>query len=161
MRLVPLTILPNAKAGEAPLQALVKWLECEKLCVPGSNVVSAALTIGTQTKQSSDFFAIESAKKQLPSTTVPGTVNMQWGEGSGDKRSLKIEWVTDNVASADFYPHDDGLTKISASTKFESTGGGKVVLSGHVRAWYERQAAERAAWAAPGVTQVVDRIAVY
>ena len=39
--------------------------------------------------------------------------------------------------------------------------GGKVVLSGHVRAWYERQAAERAAWAAPGVTQVVDRIAVY
>jgi len=39
--------------------------------------------------------------------------------------------------------------------------GGKVVLSGHVRAWHERQAAERAAWAAPGVTQVVDRIAVY
>ena len=39
--------------------------------------------------------------------------------------------------------------------------GGKVVLSGHVRAWQEREAAERAAWAAPGVTQVVDRIAVY
>lgn len=39
--------------------------------------------------------------------------------------------------------------------------GGKVTLSGHVRAWHERSAAERAAWAAPGVTQVVDRIAVY
>jgi osmotically-inducible protein OsmY len=39
--------------------------------------------------------------------------------------------------------------------------GGKVTLSGHVRAWHERQAAESAAWAAPGVTQVVDRIAVY
>ena len=39
--------------------------------------------------------------------------------------------------------------------------GGKVTLSGHVRAWHERQAAERATWAAPGVTQVVDHIAVY
>ena len=39
--------------------------------------------------------------------------------------------------------------------------GTKVTLGGHVGAWFERQAAERAAWAAPGVTQVVDRIAVY
>ncbi len=38
--------------------------------------------------------------------------------------------------------------------------GHKVTLSGQVHAWFERQAAERAAWAAPGVTQVVDRIAV-
>jgi osmotically-inducible protein OsmY len=38
--------------------------------------------------------------------------------------------------------------------------GGKVTLSGQVHAWFERQAAERAAWAAPGVTQVIDRIAV-
>ena len=39
--------------------------------------------------------------------------------------------------------------------------GGKVTLSGQVHAWFERQAAERAAWAAPGVTQVIDRIAVH
>lgn len=38
--------------------------------------------------------------------------------------------------------------------------GGKVTLSGQVHAWFERQAAERAAWAAPGVAQVIDRIAV-
>lgn len=36
----------------------------------------------------------------------------------------------------------------------------KVVLSGHVRSWAERQEAERAAWAAPGVTQVEDRLVV-
>jgi osmotically-inducible protein OsmY len=29
-----------------------------------------------------------------------------------------------------------------------------------VRSWAERQEAERAAWAAPGVTQVEDRITV-
>lgn len=37
---------------------------------------------------------------------------------------------------------------------------GKVVLTGNVRSWSERQEAERAAWAAPGVTQVDDRLAV-
>jgi osmotically-inducible protein OsmY len=37
---------------------------------------------------------------------------------------------------------------------------GKVVLTGNVRSWAERQEAKRAAWSAPGVTDVDDRIAV-
>jgi osmotically-inducible protein OsmY len=37
---------------------------------------------------------------------------------------------------------------------------GKVILTGNVRSWAERQEAERAAWAAPGVTQVDDRLLV-
>jgi osmotically-inducible protein OsmY len=37
---------------------------------------------------------------------------------------------------------------------------GKVVLSGNVRSWAERWEAERAAWAAPGVHQIDDRITV-
>jgi osmotically-inducible protein OsmY len=41
-----------------------------------------------------------------------------------------------------------------------TTTGGKVILSGNVHSWAERQEAERAAWAAPGVTQVDDRLAV-
>jgi osmotically-inducible protein OsmY len=40
------------------------------------------------------------------------------------------------------------------------TQDGKVILSGNVRSWAERQEAERAAWAAPGVTHVDDRLAV-
>lgn len=36
-----------------------------------------------------------------------------------------------------------------------------VTLSGHVRTWHERELAERAAWSAPGVTDVVDRIAIF
>ncbi len=38
--------------------------------------------------------------------------------------------------------------------------GGKVILKGTVRSWIERAEAERAAWAAPGVTAVDDRIVV-
>jgi osmotically-inducible protein OsmY len=37
---------------------------------------------------------------------------------------------------------------------------GKVILSGNVRSWAERQEAERAAWAAPGVIQVDDRLSI-
>ncbi len=37
---------------------------------------------------------------------------------------------------------------------------GKVILKGKVRSWAERRDAENAAWSAPGVTQVDDRLAV-
>jgi osmotically-inducible protein OsmY len=40
------------------------------------------------------------------------------------------------------------------------TDGGKVVLRGKVRAWYERDLAEQAAWSAPGVTAVEDHLTV-
>ena len=38
--------------------------------------------------------------------------------------------------------------------------GGRVVLGGKVHAWYERDIAERAAWSAPGVTEVQDLIQI-
>lgn len=38
---------------------------------------------------------------------------------------------------------------------------GEVVLEGKVDAWSERQAAERAAWAAPGVRSVVDHLRIF
>jgi len=38
--------------------------------------------------------------------------------------------------------------------------GSQVVLKGTVRSWAEREEAERAAWSAPGITSVDNRIAV-
>lgn len=41
-----------------------------------------------------------------------------------------------------------------------AVSGGKVTLEGKVHAWHERKVAEQAAWAAPGVTAVEDRLTI-
>jgi osmotically-inducible protein OsmY len=50
--------------------------------------------------------------------------------------------------------------EIDANRITVEANGGEVVLKGTVRSWVEREEAERAAWAAPGVTKVEDRIVV-
>jgi osmotically-inducible protein OsmY len=49
---------------------------------------------------------------------------------------------------------------VEASRIIVQTEGGRVILSGKVRAWYERDVAERAAWSAPGVTEVQDHLTI-
>jgi len=50
--------------------------------------------------------------------------------------------------------------ELDASRITVQAEGGKVTLGGKVHAWYERDIAERAAWSAPGVTDVQDHIQI-
>ena len=50
--------------------------------------------------------------------------------------------------------------EVDANRITVETHGGEVVLKGKVRSWIEREEAERAAWAAPGVSKVEDQIVV-
>ncbi|HEY2528837.1 MAG TPA: BON domain-containing protein [Xanthobacteraceae bacterium] len=50
--------------------------------------------------------------------------------------------------------------EIDASRVTVETNGSEVILRGTVRSWAERQEAERAAWAAPGVAKVDNRIII-
>ena len=50
--------------------------------------------------------------------------------------------------------------ELDASRITVETNGSEIILRGTVRSWAERQDAERAAWWAPGVTKVDNRIIV-
>lgn len=50
--------------------------------------------------------------------------------------------------------------ELDASRITVEANGSEVILRGTVRSWAERQEAERAAWAAPGVTKVDNRITI-
>ena len=50
--------------------------------------------------------------------------------------------------------------EIEANNITVEADAGEVILRGTVRSWAEREEAERAAWAAPGIIKVDDRLAI-
>jgi osmotically-inducible protein OsmY len=52
------------------------------------------------------------------------------------------------------------MAQVDAQRIQVETTNGKVVLKGTVRSWAEREEAEKAAWRAPGVSQVEDQIRI-
>jgi osmotically-inducible protein OsmY len=105
--------------------------------------------------------------------TLSGEVD--WHYQSEEAREISsrisgVAGVTNNIVVAKYVAPADVRKRIQdaferqadldAAAVTISVDGGKVTLGGHVRAPYERRAAEQAAWAARGVTQVDDRIAI-
>ena len=105
--------------------------------------------------------------------TLTGTLDWYYQKHAAARtvRDLMgVKGVTDNILVRPHVETVDIRDKIEAAFKRSAevdarrisvvAEDGKVILAGNVRSWAERDEAERAAWAAPGVKQVDDRISV-
>lgn len=105
--------------------------------------------------------------------TLKGKVDWQYQKDAAARvvRDLTgVLGVNNNIAVQPHVKSTDVQAKIEAAFKRSAeidarrisvtAQDGKIILAGNVRSWAERREAERAAWAAPGVTQVDDRLVI-
>jgi osmotically-inducible protein OsmY len=105
--------------------------------------------------------------------TLEGTVEWNYARERAEssvRRVRGVKGVTNAIAlKPKVVPHEirrkieDALRRsaeLDASRITVEANGSEVILRGTLKSWAERQEAERAAWAAPGVTRVDNRITI-
>lgn len=113
-------------------------------------------------------------KVQKGWVTLTGTVDWQYQKTAASEAIHDLAGVTGVTNQIVIKPRasafdvkkriEDALKRNAAleaqAIRVNVLDGGKISLEGKVHAWSERSAAERAAWSAPGVTAVEDRITI-
>jgi osmotically-inducible protein OsmY len=138
---------------------------------PDPDIVRDAVTaLQTELPYSSDHIKVVAKGGWL---TLEGEVEWNYARERAENAVRRIRGVKGVTNSISIKPRaapyevrrkiEDALRRsaeLDASRITVEANGGEVVLRGTVKSWAERQEAERAAWAAPGVTRVDNRITI-
>ena len=105
--------------------------------------------------------------------TLEGEVEWNYQREAAEaavRRVRGVKGITNKIELRPMVPPTDIKRKIEEAFRRSAeldaqritveTRGGEIILRGTVRSWAEREEAERAAWAAPGVTKVTNLITV-
>jgi osmotically-inducible protein OsmY len=105
--------------------------------------------------------------------TLEGTVEWNYARERAEKAVKRVRGAKSVVNSITLKPKvapnevrrkiEDAFRRsaeIDASRVTVEANGSEVILRGTVKSWAEREEAERAAWAAPGVTKVDNRVTI-
>lgn len=133
--LVPFEVAADAKPGPKTLSAKVKWLECEKQCVPGSGTIQGQLTVGDTSKAAPGAAQLRAAEEKIPKPAPAGTASAIWdGPATGDERALLLRWRNPPAqGTPDFFPYGgDGFEVVTATERLPGDGN-EILLRKKVR----------------------------
>lgn len=137
----------DSEIAGAALSAL-KW----DVFVPTSvtaRVQNGTVTLEGQVAWNFERDAAEKAVRYIAGVSnVYNSISLRPEPASTDKVKEKVQAALQRQATTD-----------ANSIKVE-TSGGKVTLSGYASSWQSIEDASSAAWAAPGVTEVIQRISI-
>ena len=141
----------NRNADDEIAQRAAKILEWDSTVPPGKikvKVEKGWITLSGEAEWQFQRQAAEAAVRKL--SGVSGVMNMITVRPRVDAVNVKHR-IEDALKRS---------AELQADAIRVAVAGGRVTLEGKVRAWRERNVAEQAAWAAPGVVAVEDRLTI-